>query len=149
MSVEAKVENTPEVTAESMEARTFCQRVTSDMIILDLAHGLTRDGIANKYKFKDMNTGEIVPMERWMVDVMFKDPSLKGRKTSKVRKLAFEFSPTPVVTEEAKAPVIAAATPSVEEVPNEVVAQQAAEEEEFTTMVPTDEQEGPTTHNLN
>lgn len=106
MAVDARGELAPEEQAKDMESRVFAQRVTPDMIILDLAKGLTRDKIAAKYKFKDPATGEMAPFERWMVDIMFKDPALKGRKPSKVRQLPFEFVASTPAEEVPTTPVI-------------------------------------------
>jgi hypothetical protein len=104
MAIEARGELTPNEEATTMENKVLVQRITPDMIILDLAKGLTRDDIANKYKYEDTRTGEVAPFERWMVDLMFKDPALKGRKTSKAGKLKvlpFDFAATVVPEEEA------------------------------------------------
>jgi len=54
--------------------------ITTTQIIEDLENGITRDGIKEKYS-----------LETWEVTQMFQHPSLKGKKTRKVRKLSFEF----------------------------------------------------------
>ena len=55
-------------------------QITTTMIIEDLENGITRDGIKEKYS-----------LETWEVTQMFQHPSLKGKKSKKVRKLSFEF----------------------------------------------------------
>ena len=55
-------------------------QITTTMIIEDLENGISRDGIKEKYS-----------LETWEVTQMFQHPTLKGKKTKKVRKLSFEF----------------------------------------------------------
>jgi len=55
-------------------------KITTTMIIEDLENGISRDGIKEKYS-----------LDTWEVTQMFQHPSLKGKKTRKVRKLSFEF----------------------------------------------------------
>jgi len=55
-------------------------QITTTMIIEDLENGISRDGIKEKYG-----------LDTWEVTQMFQHPSLKGKKTRKVRKLSFEF----------------------------------------------------------
>ena len=55
-------------------------RITTSMIIQDLDNGIDRNGIRDKYA-----------LQAWEVKQMFEQPTLKGKKAKKVRKLSFEF----------------------------------------------------------
>ena len=55
-------------------------KITTTMILEDLENGISRDGIKEKYG-----------LETWEVTQMFQHPTLKGKKTKKVRKLSFDF----------------------------------------------------------
>ena len=55
-------------------------QITTTMIIEDLENGISRDGIKEKYG-----------LDTWEVTQMFQHPTLKGKKTKKVRKLSFDF----------------------------------------------------------
>jgi hypothetical protein len=55
-------------------------KITTTMIIEDLENGISRDGIKEKYG-----------LETWEVTQIFQHPTLKGKKTKKVRKLSFTF----------------------------------------------------------
>lgn len=90
MSFDVKTQVDP----TDMDSRTVVSKVTTDMIILDLANGLDRGAIANKYAYVDGDTGLTQPFEKWMVDLMFNDPHLKGRKPAKIKRLPFEFAGT-------------------------------------------------------
>jgi hypothetical protein len=89
MAIEARENAAPKTTAD-LSRCTVVNEITPDMIILDLAYGLTREMIASKYAYVD-HSGVTQPFELWMVDEMFKDPMLKGRKPSKVKRLPFRF----------------------------------------------------------
>jgi hypothetical protein len=89
MAIEARENAAPTTTAD-LSRCTVVNEITPDMIILDLAYGLTREMIASKYAYVD-HSGVTQPFELWMVDEMFKDPMLKGRKPSKVKRLPFRF----------------------------------------------------------
>jgi hypothetical protein len=54
--------------------------ITTTQIINDLENGIDRSAIQAKYS-----------LEAWEVKQMFMHPTLKGKKTRKVRKLSFEF----------------------------------------------------------
>lgn len=91
-------ESQPSTTAviEGMRDLTGCTvvtEVTPGMILQDLAMGIDRPGIALKYAYRDA-AGVICPFEDWMVDMMFKDPALKGKKVAKVKLLPFVFRGT-------------------------------------------------------
>jgi hypothetical protein len=89
MAIEARENAAPKTTAD-LSRCTVVNEITPDMIILDLAYGLTRAMIASKYAYVD-HSGVTQPFELWMVDEMFKDPILKNRKPSKVKRLPFRF----------------------------------------------------------
>jgi hypothetical protein len=89
MAIEARENAAPQTTAD-LSRCTVVNEITPDMIILDLAYGLTREMIAAKYAYVD-HSGVTQPFELWMVEEMFKDPMLKGRKPSKVKRLPFRF----------------------------------------------------------
>ena len=55
-------------------------RITTTMILNDLDNGIGREGIKEKYG-----------LETWEVTQMFQNPTLKGKKAKKIRKLSFEF----------------------------------------------------------
>ena len=113
MSVDAKIPQTVEA-----QKRIHVAEFNVDMFILDLGRGLDRDAIANKYAFTDQDTGEITPLTRKHVDLMFQDPALKGRKPSKVRALPFKFvgTATPETVQEA-GPVVTIPVSTVESAP--------------------------------
>lgn len=73
--------------------------VTVDMILNDLAQGRNKEQIRQKYAYKDEN-GTVRPFEKWMVDQMFKDPALRGKKPARRKILPFQFkgTTTPTVT---------------------------------------------------
>ena len=89
MAIEARENAAPKTTAD-LSRCTVVNEITPDMIILDLAYGLTREMIASKYAYVD-HSGVTQPFELWMVNMMFEDPMLKGRKPSKVKRLPFRF----------------------------------------------------------
>jgi len=93
MAVEAREPQTPTKTERDLSNCQVVTEVTPDMIILDLAKGLDRQAIADKYAYTD-EAGDVQPFELWMVNRMFEDPSLKGRRPSKVRALPFAFKST-------------------------------------------------------
>jgi hypothetical protein len=76
---------------------TIVTEVTPGMILQDLAMGIDRPGIALKYAYIDA-AGTVCPFEDWMVDMMFKDPALKGKKVAKVKLLPFMFRGTTEAT---------------------------------------------------
>ena len=72
---------------------TVVTEVTVDMILNDLAQGRNKEQIRQRYAYKDEN-GTVRPFEKWMVDQMFKDPSLRGKKPARRKVLPFEFKGT-------------------------------------------------------
>jgi len=90
MGVDAREQQGSVKTARDLSSCEVVSEVTPGMILQDLALGLDRDAIANKYAYKD-ETGNLHEFERWMVDEMFKDPLLKGKRPAKVKVLPFRF----------------------------------------------------------
>jgi len=90
MGVDAREQQGSVKTARDLSNCEVVGEVTPGMILQDLAMGLDRDAIAGKYAYKDEN-GTLHEFERWMVDEMFKDPLLKGKRPAKVKVLPFKF----------------------------------------------------------
>jgi len=90
MGVDAREQQGSVKTARDLSNCEVVSEVTPGMILQDLAMGLDRDAIAKKYAYKD-ETGNLHEFERWMVDEMFKDPLLKGKRPAKVKVLPFRF----------------------------------------------------------
>ena len=90
-------------TENTMAGKVIVEEITPEMILADLDEGRTRVDIQNRYMYKDA-TGTH-PLEKWMVEDMFKDPALKGKKPSKRRALPFTFKRTPVAVVPTPAPV--------------------------------------------
>jgi hypothetical protein len=138
MAIEARENAAPKTTAD-LSRCTVVNEITPDMIILDLAYGLTREMIASKYAYVD-HSGVTQPFELWMVEEMFKDPMLKGRKPSKVKRLPFRFKasdPSVVIMDVDFDPLAPAATTTVTvETTNTVdtTATEEAMEEAFDAM---------------
>jgi len=63
------------------------------MILNDLAQGRSKEKIRQKYAYRDEN-GTPQPFEKWMVDEMFKDPNLRGKKPARKKVLPFTFKGT-------------------------------------------------------
>lgn len=94
-------------TPQNLENCTVVNEVTVEMILNDLAQGRNKEKIRQKYAFNDEN-GNLQPFEKWMVDEMFKDPSLRGKKPARKKVLPFTFKGTPAT------PVVEVITPIVE-----------------------------------
>jgi hypothetical protein len=90
MGVDAREPQTSVKTARDLSNCEVVTEVTPGMILQDLAMGLDKDDIAAKYAYKN-ETGTLCEFERWMVDEMFKDPLLKGKRPAKVKVLPFKF----------------------------------------------------------
>lgn len=72
---------------------TVVDQITVEMILTDLAQGRSKEKIRQKYAYKDEN-GTPQPFEKWMVDEMFKDPNLRGKKPARKKVLPFTFKGT-------------------------------------------------------
>ena len=95
MGIEAREQQTPETTANvrPLFERIVVTEVTPGMILQDLAMGIDRKGIAEKYAYEDA-AGNLQPFEDWMVTEMFKDPLLKNKRPATVKRLPFKFATT-------------------------------------------------------
>lgn len=78
-------------TGDSLEGCKVVTEITPGMILEDLANGLDRKEIAQKYAYIDPTTGETRRFEDWMVETLFKHPLLKGKKAAKIKRLPFVF----------------------------------------------------------
>ena len=78
-------------TGDALEGCKVVTEITPGMILEDLANGLDRKEIAQKYAYNDPTTGETRRFEDWMVETMFKHPLLKGKKAAKIKRLPFIF----------------------------------------------------------
>ena len=109
MSIDMRDSQTPDsenTTPQTLENCTVVNEVTVEMILNDLAQGRNKEKIRQRYAYRDEN-GTVQPFEKWMVDEMFKDPNLRGRKPARKKVLPFSFkgtttTPTAVVTPEPK-----------------------------------------------
>ena len=72
---------------------TVVPEMTVDMILNELANGVNKTQMQNKFAYRDEN-GTVRPFEKWMIDQMFKDPSLRGRKPARKKVLPFTFKGT-------------------------------------------------------
>ena len=81
-------ENT--ATREDLTNCTIVDQITVEMILSDLAQGRNKEKIRQKYAYNDEN-GNPQPFEKWMVDEMFKDPNLRGKKPARRKVLPFTF----------------------------------------------------------
>ena len=84
-------ENT--ATREDLTNCTVVDQITVEMILTDLAQGRSKEKIRQKYAYRDEN-GTTQPFEKWMVDEMFKDPNLRGKKPARRKVLPFTFKGT-------------------------------------------------------
>jgi len=84
-------ENT--ATREDLTNCTVVDQITVEMILNDLAKGRSKEKIRQKYAYRDEN-GNPQPFEKWMVDEMFKDPNLRGKKPARRKVLPFTFKGT-------------------------------------------------------
>jgi len=98
MGIEMREAQNSENTAnQDLSNCTVVAEVTVDMILNDLAQGRNKEQIRQKYAYKDEN-GTVRPFEKWMVDQMFKDPSLRGKKPARRKVLPFQFKGTTTST---------------------------------------------------
>ena len=85
MGIEAREMQTPQIAN-----RVVVTEINPGMILQDLAQGLDKNMIAQKYAYQDAG-GNVESIELWMVEEMFKDPLLKGKRPAKVKILPFRF----------------------------------------------------------
>ena len=82
---------------------TVVTEVTVDMILNELANGVNKTQMQNKFAYRDEN-GTVRPFEKWMIDQIFKDPALRGKKPARKKVLPFVFkgstATTPTTTPE-------------------------------------------------
>lgn len=131
-------ESQPSTTAviegmRDLSGYTVVTEVTPGMILQDLAMGIDRPGIALKYAYRDA-AGVLCPFEDWMVDMMFKDPALKGKKVAKVKLLPFVFRGTVEATPTATASTPVQSTTTTDTTVAETVADTVAQVQD--TFVP-------------
>ena len=72
---------------------TVVTEMTVDMILNELANGVNKTQMQKKFAYRDEN-GTVRPFEKWMIDKMFKDPSLRGKKPARKKVLPFAFKGT-------------------------------------------------------
>ena len=82
---------------------TVVTEVTVDMILNELANGVNKTQMQKKFAYRDEN-GTVRPFEKWMIDQIFKDPALRGKKPARKKVLPFVFkgsttTPTKTVEE--------------------------------------------------
>lgn len=82
---------------------TVVTEITVDMILNELANGVNKTQMQKKFAYRDEN-GTVRPFEKWMIDQIFKDPALRGKKPARKKVLPFVFkgsttTPTPEPTE--------------------------------------------------
>ena len=92
---DSQTPNSENTTPQNLSTCTVVNEVTVEMILTDLAQGRNKEQIRQKYAYKD-ETGTVKPFEKWMVDQMFKDPSLRGKKPARKKVLPFTFHGTTV-----------------------------------------------------
>ena len=94
-----EVQNSENTANQDLSNCTVVTEVTVEMILNDLAQGRNKEQIRQRYAYKDEN-GTVRPFEKWMVDQMFKDPALRGKKPARKKMLPFQFkgTTTPTVT---------------------------------------------------
>lgn len=100
MSIDMRDSQTPDsenTTPQTLENCTVVNEVTVEMILNDLAQGRNKEKIRQRYAYRDEN-GTVQPFEKWMIDEMFKDPNLRGKKPARRKVLPFTFKGTPQST---------------------------------------------------
>ena len=100
MSIDMRDSQTPDsenTTPQTLENCTVVNEVTVEMILNDLAQGRNKEKIRQRYAYRDEN-GTVQPFEKWMVDEMFKDPNLRGKKPARKKVLPFSFKGTTETT---------------------------------------------------
>ena len=119
MGIDARVTDKSTPKERDLSQCEVVSEVTVDMILTDLALGRNKDAIAARYAFRDEASGETLPLERWMVDAMFKDPALVGRTPTRGRVLPFAFKgseDTPVKAINTVKPLVRAGKKEEEEI---------------------------------
>jgi len=100
MSINMRDSQAPDsenTTPQTLENCTVVNEVTVEMILNDLAQGRNKEKIRQRYAYRDEN-GTVQPFEKWMIDEMFKDPNLRGRKPARKKVLPFSFKGTTETT---------------------------------------------------
>ena len=94
-----EAQNSENTANQDLSNCTVVAEVTVEMVLNDLAQGRSKEKIRQKYAYRDEN-GNVRPFEKWMVDEMFKDPALRGKKPARRKVLPFQFkgTTTPTVT---------------------------------------------------
>lgn len=92
-----EAQNSENTANQDLSNCTVVTEVTVDMILNDLAQGRNKEQIRQRYAYKDEN-GTVRPFEKWMVDQMFKDPALRGKKPARKKMLPFQFKGTTTST---------------------------------------------------
>ena len=96
MSINMRDSQAPDsenTTPQTLENCTVVTSITVEMILNDLAQGRNKEKIRQRYAYRD-ESGTVQPFEKWMVDEMFKDPNLRGRKPARKKVLPFSFKGT-------------------------------------------------------
>jgi len=94
MSIEMRDSQNPETTENTdLSNCTVVTEMTVDMILNELANGVNKTQMQKKFAYRDEN-GTVRPFEKWMIDQMFKDPSLRGKKPARKKVLPFAFKGT-------------------------------------------------------
>jgi hypothetical protein len=91
MSIEMRDSQNPETTERTdLSNCTVVTEVTVDMILNELANGVNKTQMQEKFAYRDEN-GTVRPFEKWMIDQIFKDPALRGKKPARKKVLPFVF----------------------------------------------------------
>jgi len=94
MSIEMRDSQSPETTERTdLSNCTVVTEVTVDMILNELANGVNKTQMQKKFAYRDEN-GTVRPFEKWMIDQIFKDPALRGKKPARKKVLPFVFKGT-------------------------------------------------------
>ena len=124
------IETRPNVSVENTNVTP--KKITVNMILTDLANGITKKGMCTKYNVK-----------KWEMDEVFKHSKLKGKRPAYVKKLSFTFvddtEETDVIVpaNTVQQPDIVETETEEETVdPNQVTIDQVIEEEEDEEMTP-------------
>ena len=91
MSIEMRDSQSPETTERTdLSNCTVVTEVTVDMILNELANGVNKTQMQEKFAYRDEN-GTVKPFEKWMIDQIFKDPALRGKKPERKKVLPCVF----------------------------------------------------------
>ena len=111
MSIETRDSQNPETTENrDLSNCTIVTEMTVDMILKELAQGVNKTQMQKKFAYRDAD-GNIQSFEKWMIDEMFKDPNLRGKKPARRKVLPFTFKGT---TETTKVTMTADSNGSIE-----------------------------------